>query len=390
MKPSALQWLSCLGMLVAALGAAGWLQADSIPELPVEPAGPVVTINPARLLPGTVQIQFRFHDFAGSLHRFNCSVDESFVRREEGSFGFPLDQEAIFKELDRRLAEEVAKKAGPLGSYATIEVSHESVDQGVPRGLILWKYRLGERRWSDDLPGKEKLPSHLRKDALRVEDWIAKDLPGVSRRILREYYKERGFDFDLPPDGGVANFAVAYKDIADKARPILADCFDKLVRESGAADDEEILSLLLAAMQEMQFQFPRVEEGDLYKAGFWIPTQVLRLKRGDCDSKSGAFCGLWQRASPQILLLVIDVPEEVKQRLPPEMRADQHAFLAIEALPGLNDQESLTRGLRKYVPYEVVRRIEPGLTKVHPGEQLLDGVLRWEVCMTDDCFGTRK
>lgn len=389
MKPSAFQWLLCLGMLVAGLGTAGWLQADRIPELPVEPTGPVVTINPAGLPPDTVPIQFRYHDFAGSLHRFNCHVDGSFIRRAEDSFGLPLDQEVIFDELDRRLAEEVAKKAGPLARYARIEVSHEPAGPSSPWESFFWKHQLAERLWDHELPGKEKLPPHLRAEARKVEDWIGKELPGVRERIFRDYYKERGFDFGIPSDAGVASFAIAYKNIADEARPMLADCFDKFVREAGAADDEEILSLLLAAMQEMPFQFPRIKEGDLYTAGFWIPTQVLKLGLGDCDSKAGTFCGLWQRDGPQIFLWVIDVPEEVKRSLPPEIQADQHAFLAIEALPGLNDQEPMTRGLRKYVPYEVVRRLEPGLTKVRPGEQLFDGFLRSEVCMTDDCYGSR-
>lgn len=389
MKPSVFQWLWWLGMLAAGLGAAGWLQADSIPELPVEPAGPVVTINPAGLPPDTVRIQFRYHDFARSLHRFTCHVDGSFVRRAEASFGLPLDQEAIFDELDRRLAGKVAKKAGPLARYARIEVSHEPAGPGAAWESFFWKYQLAERLWDRELLDKEKLPPHLRAEARKVEDWISKELPSVSDRIHREYYKERGFDFDLPPGAVTASFAIAYRDLADEARPMLADCFDRFVREAGAADDEEILSLLLAAMQEMPFQFPLIKEGDLYRAGFWIPTQVLRLGLGDCDSKAGAFCGLWQRDGPQIFLLVIDVPEEVKRRLPPEIQADQHAFLAIEALPGLNDQEPMTRGLRRYVPYEVVRPLESGLAKVHPGEQLFDGVLRSEVCMTDDCYGTR-
>lgn len=388
MKPSALQWFLSLGMLVAALGMAGWLQAESIPETAIEHVGPAVTMNQAGLPPDTVQLHFRYHDFANSLHQFSCSVEGSFAREAEASFGFPLDQETVFKELDRRLAEAIRKNAGPLGRYARFEVSHVPVGRGVP-GTIRWDYRLEDRRWSYELPGKEKLPSHLRKEAASFEDRLKKELGEIGKRIISGYYRERGFTLDFPSHGGEATFAIAYKDLADRARPMLADCFDKFVREAGAADDEEILSLLLAAMQEMQFQFPRIEEGDLYKAGFWVPTQALRLERGDCDSKSGAFCGLWQRASPQVLLLVIDIPEEAKQRLPREMQTDQHAFLAIEALPGLNNQETLTRGLRKYVPYEVVRPIEPRLSKVHPGEQLFDGVLRWEVCMTDDCFGDR-
>lgn len=386
MKPSLLQLGLCLAILVAALGASGWLQADSIPAAPV---APVVTVDPAGLLAGDVRIQFRYHDFAGSLHRFRCSVDGSFARQAEASFGFPIDQEVIFRELDRRLVGEVAQKAGPLAGYARLEAHHVPVGQGVLQGSIRWEYRLEDRRWSDELPGKERLPPHLWREARGLERWIDQELPGVGRRILSEYYRERGFDVVLPSDGGEATLAVAYKDIADRARPMLADCFDKFVREAGAADDEEILGLLLAAMQEMRFQFPTIDEADLYKAGFWLPTQVLRLESGDCDSKSGAFCGLWQRTNPQIFLLVVDVPEEVKQRLPPEMRADQHAFLGIEALPGLNKQPTLRRGLRNYVPYEVVRHIGTGLSQVHPGEQLFDGVVRWEVCMTDDCLGTR-
>lgn len=159
-----------------------------------------------------------------------------------------------------------------------------------------------------------------------------------------------------------------------------------MVREAGAGDQEEINSLLLAAFQEMPFQFPPIEEEGLYRAGFWVPTSVLRRGRGDCDSKSTALCSLWPNNGPQMILFVIAIPEKERQLLSPSRQADYHALLGIEAYPGI-DQATVRVGVRNYVLWEVVTPSRSGLEKLVPGQALFSVLPGAGFCLTDNCNG---
>jgi hypothetical protein len=130
-------------------------------------------------------------------------------------------------------------------------------------------------------------------------------------------------------------------------------------------------------------EYPPVEEEGRYIDGFWVPLKVLKSRHGDCDSKSVAFCSLWQTPGPQIVLFVNGIPEEEKDGLPSKLRTDRHALLGIEAIPGTK-QAFEEIGNRKYVLCEVVARLG-SMEKLHQGKTLFSFLGRQKYCMTRDC-----
>jgi hypothetical protein len=328
---------------------------------------------------GDLKIYFKYHDFDRSVHRFSCEVDAGSARQEEASFGYSLDRETILSELDQRLEQEIKSKMGPLAEYAVISVAHTKMDEAAPRYSILWSYHLG-------LHWPSRLLPYRQEEVASREKQIRRDLAPVAERVYREYLYERGFDYERPVNAKSGQIIIAFKRLADRARPLLADCYDRFVREAGPGDQEDLIKYLLAYFQEMPFQLPPLEEDGLYTEGFWVPTKTLRLGGGDCDSKSAALCAMWQNPGPQIMLFVTKLTEEEQQSVPPEMRAERHVLIGIEAYPGF-DQASVMIGLRRYVLCEAVGRVGPGAEKLYPGERLFASLPTSGFCMTDDCYG---
>jgi len=382
MKPSFLNWFLCLGILVASLWEIETLQASGAGSPDIAQSRVANSCTPElKQRAGILEATFCYHDFAESLHRFSCPIDANFAYQEEMSFGYPVGEPAL-AELDRRLVETLDKAVGPLARYVSLKVAHTSVAPTTPRYHILWEYRLEKFQWDAELPDVQ------REEAFNVEKRIRQDLKSFGHQVYLDYLRERGFDFRPTGDPRRGFLDIAYKRLADRARPMLADCFDRFIREAGASDQEEILQLLLASFQELTFQRPSAEEDGVYQAEFWVPTRVLRCASGDCDSKATALCSLWQNARPQIILFVIQIPEDEKQKIPPGMQADEHVLLGIEAYPGVN-QATVPVGNRQYVLSEVVRPLAPGFGKILPGKTLFSVIPNSGFCMTEDCQGTQ-
>ncbi len=351
MRPSRLELFLCLGIILAALWIGCVLQAGS----PQDTSSPVLNTGQVG---GEQPIRIRYRDLQNISRHFDCTIDRQFTLREEQSFGYPLDHEVLYDALDRRLKSHLDQTYGP---FYTFTVTHEPPSQGDLR----WHAKPRFRRVTP-APGKPD-PALLTRTEMDV----------LSRKIFAEYLGERGFE--LTPDNEIG---IAYKKMSDLARPMLADCYDKLVRQTGAAGQNEILRLLLAVFQDMPYDLPPASLGEVAKGDFRVPTQVLQLGKGDCDSKSAALCALWQSPSPQILLVLTDVPEDVKRRM--KQPVDRHALLGVEAYPSF-DQAFLTVGLRNYVLCEVVMPDDRQGPNLEPGERLFVGRPGLTYCMTSDC-----
>jgi hypothetical protein len=388
MKPSRTQWILCSTLVIASLLSLGLLQAGARadsegPPLRIfRPPGPPPPSN-------VIEIPIRYRDFSGRPHSFTCWLDRSSVQHEEDSFGAPLDHEIVLGELDRRLAETLKRKAGNLSKFATLEVTHKPTAPENTYDPVIWDFDILARRWGEELPGKEPLPKELRTAATAFESELNDQRTSWAGEVYSSYYRERGFDYEKSSDGKSWRLEISYQTIADQARPPLGDCFEKLVREAGPEDGDQISWLMLAAFQDMEFELPKLENGNVYTAGLWTPMQVLTLGRGDCDSRATAFCALKQRNSPQVALLVELIPEEEKKAVPLEFQSDEHVLLAIES-PASNVLPTVDfGGHRPYILCEVVRRFRSSTReKVPLGTHLFSGPVIRGVCMTDHCFAT--
>jgi hypothetical protein len=387
MKPSRLHWSLCLGLLIVALWATESLLASTASSdsfIPKE--------CPPAVGEQTDPIDIQYHDTAtGSCHHFRCKVDVSFAKQQENAFGYPLDPAASLKELDALLEVELARAVGEqLAQYAKLKVTHLPVDQGKPRWWNPWPQYL--------FPARSTIPKSLRDAADGLEDSIRQKLPALEERIYQEYYQSRGFDL-VRSSNNEDSLEIAYKVLVDQARPKLSDCFNKFEREAGTGDTKELRSLLVDAFQEMKIQAPPIEDEGRYRAGFWVPTQVLGLRRspsnvpaieacclpgGDCDSKAAALSALWQNPSRQMMLFVKKNPkagkpdEAEKRNHPLGLQTAEHTYLAIEADSA--GEANLNWHNRHYVLYEVLMPGGP----INPSGQ---NFLR-EFCLTDDCDGS--
>jgi hypothetical protein len=368
MRPSPVEWLLCLGALVGTLWGIGMLlpggaQADTAP-LPSK--GPVSSA------PENLTLHFEY-DFEGRRYSFDCGVDANFARRQEKDFGYPRDREAIWNEMDRILQRKIEEEIGPLARYARIAVTHNPTDTDPQK--LGWKPHLGY-----SLPAKSKIPVLLHQAADGLPKLIEKKVPELRGRIYGEYYLNRGFKLVEVPELRDQQLEIAYKSLADVARPMLADCFDTLNRQV-APTDEELRDLLVAYFYRMEIPSPdevaREELADqqigIRREGFWVPTKVLRLRRGDCDAKSTALDALWQRPTPEILLFVVKAPEQTMR----------HAFLGIATEASVKG--TLPRGLRHYRLYEM-RSDGPSSEGLH--DLLERATQALELCLTEDCYGT--
>jgi hypothetical protein len=337
---------------------------------------PDSTVTSASLVPGGREVELKYQDLSGFSHRFKCELDFASAHREEMSYGYPSDGEVMLSILDRRMEEEIKRRMGDLAEFAGVKVTHERLDAVAPKYTIRWKYEIQPVRWSRNMPRR------LRKEASNVDARIHADPHALGEKVFSDYLRERGFTYEKTGNEERGGINIDYKRLADRSRPLLAECYDRLVREAGSSSEEETIKLLLAVFQGMPFEFPPIEDEGTYTGEFWVPTQVIQKGRGDCDSKSVALCSLWQRPTGQIMLFRTDVSEAEFSRIPPEMRARKHVLLGIEAYPGYG-QATVQVGLRHYVLCEAVGRGVFG--KLPPGEHFFVAAPIAYLCMTDNC-----
>jgi len=370
MRPGPFQWALCLGALALSLWTIGILQAGGARAASAD-------LAPERL-PDPSKVSVRYHDFAGSLHRFTCTEDLSAAQQEEAALGYPVDSEANLAELDRRLVQKIKEQAGTFARYAEVRVSHDVMDPAAPPYSINWRYRLESLRMKE-------VPAPRQREAAKAEARIRRDLSHQAEKIFKNYLQEHGFDYERSGSEKLGRIEISYRHLGDRARELLSDCSERFVREAGSADEEELIGLLMAYFQEMAFELQPLVEDGRYTKGLWFPTKTLRLGRGDCDSRSLALCSMRRNSGPQMILLVTDLSEEEQDRVPPQIRAQQHVLIGIEAYPGF-DQATVMVGLRRYVLCEAVGRDQPSV-KLRPGERLFASLPTTGFCMTDDCYG---
>lgn len=324
-----------------------------------------------------VKVSFKYNDFDGGFHRFDCTIDSDFYQHENSAFGFPVDHEALWHDLDDRLTDRIRSDIESVVHWSKIKVDHKLPEEPVPAGGFLWSYRL---HW----------------EVAKAEEgifinWKDENLARVSNEVAVSYFAEKGFEL-LPgqtsnKNSVVGSLEIDYERLASEARTATDDCYDRFVREAGAGSREEILRLLVAAFQELCYQRPPQEEDHLYKGELWVPAQVLGSGKSDCDSSAVAFFSFWQRTGVETVLLVEDLPIKLREKLPLELQIDnpdpKHALLGVNATR-VGKQSTARVGLRDFVLFETL----PLNPKLQVGDRLPAGKVARTVCMTDDCWGT--
>ena len=326
------------------------------------------------------RIPYAYQDFQGETHRFYCDISKKALSHEKTVFGLPVNQEEAWKELDRRLQREIFKESpSDLHKYFKLEVRHLPGES--------WKWELADREWNFQAAPKDER-AKLVEAANKLELWIKKDLDGRARQVARRYYRQRGFRLE---DGSPDRIEIDYNGIIRRAKQPLADCYQALLRQAGAQDATQLMTLMIAFFQDLEFKFPPQVEQGRKKAGFWPPLEVMTRKQGDCDSKGAGLCGLWRGYPTQILLIEEDLPINPEVNGDPILESYRHLLSGFEAEPQGN-QAYITVGMRKFILCEVAgpARYAPGR---RPYERRQRGRVdsksfRRYLCLTEDCPGT--
>jgi hypothetical protein len=278
-------------------------------------------------------LSYGFVDHHGHGHMVTCAIGRADHARERDSFG--LDEDALQRQtnvaLEALVREQIAaRRLEPYFRFATE----------------------GRRyHWSWQVPGGQEPNERARAiaESKRLAGWIQTDLPGRLRAIKAELYAQRG----LRVTGN--RLSIDYDGLIRRGTEPLGGCFGALARAGAGYTRRQHLGLFLAFFQELAYEIPPDRERGRRTLGLWVPTEVMVRGRGDCDSKSVAFCSMWRRFASRALFILLP----------------RHALVAVEAKP--RPGEHFVRlGNRYFVLCEVA-----GPAKPHPGRKPVSGAYEY-------------
>jgi hypothetical protein len=351
MKRGGCAFLGCAVVLALALGAVVALPkvvsrlaerfASVEPEPPLEPEAvpeAVPEIEPSPEFQerrdfefqgdDLLRVSYDFTDHFERPHQVSCAIRKQDHEREVSSFGYVEDQVAAL--LEQRVRSLVDREARARGLDSWFEFRLEAEDDS-------WKYG-----WSWSLPADRR---DVHREAAAFDEWLEWNLPREIDAVADRLYRERGFR--LRND----QVSIDYEQVAVRGTEPLADCFRALREEGRGSSDQRLLSLFLSFFQALRYQEPPEHELGRRTNGFWVPTEVLVRRAGDCDSKSVAFCALWRNLPKQAVIILVP----------------GHALVAVEARPG-PDEAFIQIGNRYFVLCEVA-----GPARTPPGGKAISG-----------------
>lgn len=337
--------LAGLGVLAVAWVVTGGLAfLDLLPSRggPETPPPPEALPETFRRSPGALRefareeagprwkLSYGFVDYHGRTHRVTCHVDRAAHAAERAGFGYaPEKVEAELNgELARIVEAEVAARR--LGPYFRIAF------QG-----------MGGYRWSWKLPGGLEETERARARAA-IDDltaWIDRELKDHDQAVRTAIYARHG----LKLEG--RKLKIDYERLITEGTGPLSDCFHALYEAGSGSSVRQYMGLLLAFLQELEYEVPPDEDDGRRTVGLRVPTDVLVSGKGDCDSKSVAFASLWRRLPTSLIFILVP----------------GHALVGVEAQV-YPDEEAVVVGNRSYVLCEVA-----GPAKIRPGGKSIAG-----------------
>jgi hypothetical protein len=269
-------------------------------------------------------------DYHGRTHRVACNVDRAAHATEKAGFGY--SPAAVEAELNGELARilDAEKDRRRIGPYFRIDF----------KGM-------GGYQWSWKLPGGlgEAERARARAAIDDLTSWIERELPGHDQAIRQAIYARHGLKLEE------RTLRIDYEKLIAGGTGPLSDCFHALYEAGRGSSVRQYMGLLLAFLQELEYEIPPDEDDGRRTLGLRVPTDVLVSGKGDCDSKSVAFASMWRRFPTSLVFILVP----------------GHALVGVEAQV-YPDEESVRVGNRSYVLCEVA-----GPAKTRPGGKSISG-----------------
>lgn len=298
MKPSRkdwLLWLCALAMSLVLLAVTRSSKAQSL-ELPYRGV----------IGKRTIPFAMSFVDFQQRQHILSCEIPAAGHRQEIDSVGFTTQQRTAWlnPRMYKRAHQELSKINLQLAtlSCAVNVFPSESVlpgrDWGIQKSFACSS---NERGFAEE--GRKS-----------VDKWI-EHLDGEVDKILEPFYESHNVllvkDRSKKPEDKVY---INYAAVIQRASPLLTNCAHGLYEEGRGTLDANIFASFLQQIAYVKLPSPK---GEYHVRDFLVPTQVLVDKKGDCDSKSAAFCALWRNYSKNVILLLSRKHALVGYKAPP-------------------------------------------------------------------------
>ncbi len=337
--------LAGLGLLALTWLVAGGLAFLDLPRRegrPEAPPAPEALPETFKRNPGALRehsreeagprwrLSFGFVDYHGRTHRIACHVDRAVHEAERAAFGYSPEelQTELNGELARLLDAEIAARR--VAPYFRIEFTG-----------------MGGYQWSWKLPGGMDEAERVRARAA-IEDlkvWIDQELDRRDQAIRQAIYARHGLKLED------RKLKIDYEKLVTEGTQPLSDCFQALYEAGRGSSVRQYMGLLLAFLQELEYEVPQDEDDGRRRFGLRVPTDVLVSGKGDCDSKSVAFASLWRRFPTSLIFILVP----------------GHALIGVEAQV-YPDEQAVMVGNRRYVLCEVA-----GPAKIRPGGKSIAG-----------------
>ncbi len=309
------------------------------------------------------ELTYGWKDFAGRDCRAAFSLSKSLIAESEGEFGYRQEEldlhllahsERLKLEMIRSLRDYVQDRfdKSPYRPYMSVEDKD-------PQTFNL-KFSVPETVPDADLRDRARaefraIVAAMSREQDRQFKRMEKELEGqkiafLESRGLRAIQDKVGVNYALCVERNESRVRAAFEAIREaKKEPNLLD----------------VLSLLLAFVQEVHYGNPPLSEGQKYILGFWLPPRVLAENFGDCDSKGVTFAALWL-SFKRFPVLIMKVPD--------------HMFLAV-AIPSIVPEGTITVNGQRYTLCEVTGpdKLPPGLITPYSRFYLESGQFQYEM-----------
>lgn len=178
-----------------------------------------------------------------------------------------------------------------------------------------------------------------------IEQKFKSDLGAQRAAKLRNVLPAYLYDFEMQDDG-TALFMVDYSTIAGRYRTAMRPLARALDDAINTRDDRQALNATLSFFQSIPYDdFSGRDIGDA-RMGYVLPSLMLEINKGDCDSKSVAMASTLLTMMPGEKSVIILIPE--------------HALLGVSIRPEKGDAQIKYNGRR----YVLMEPAGPGLAPV--------------------------
>jgi hypothetical protein len=234
----------------------------------------------------TIPFTASFVDFVPRQLSVSCAISESGHQQEVGSVGFTEEQRTSW--LDRMLYKRAKQELPEINDQLATFSCSTNVFEGNSMPVLSCS--------SSDEGFVEEAQRVVREWKGRLD--LEKD------RLLQEFYKNhkvRVFGPRRAKADEKAQLYIDYASVVKSATPLLGSCAQALFKAGGNKLDANVFTSFLQQLDYVKLDH---RKGEYHVHDFLVPTQVLIEKRGDCDSKSAAFCALWQTYSKDAILFI--------------------------------------------------------------------------------------